>query len=210
MWAYTVAPQEGKRLWVLLPAPVLIWGVLIGHWVAEAAAAALNGKAEGPDVCPTIHRYIPRDSRAFIPISHPKGFSVLCRVNASSSRCEWVLLVNRGRSYYFNMDLKNHLTLNNMGLVVRHMSKELEGEYQVLSGHNRTCDGRVLMTAVGPLFLYWIFLIPGILFLAGLVLLWDWLVKARRQLAASAEGENIDGRIQHVIPPAHPSCPNWI
>ncbi|KAH0630421.1 hypothetical protein JD844_013434 [Phrynosoma platyrhinos] len=162
-----------------------------------------NFFSSGPGMCPTIHRYIPRDSKAFIPVPRSKGFSILCRVNTSSSRCEWVLIANRGRSYYFNMDLKDHLILHNMGLIVIRMSKELEGEYQVLSGLNRTCEGRVLMTAVGPLFLYRIFLlIPGIMFLCGLGLLWDWLIKARHRLAASEEEQISHDRIQHVIPPS--------
>nr|XP_020669752.1 uncharacterized protein LOC110090476 isoform X2 [Pogona vitticeps] len=164
-------------------------------------AVILGSYSGGPGRCPTIHRYIPRDSKAFIPIARSKGFSILCRVNASS-RCEWVLLVNRGRSYYFNMDLKDHLILHNKGLVVKHMSKELEGEYQVLSGLNRTCDGQVLLTAVGPLFLYRIFLLlPAIMFLGGLGALWDWLVVERNRLAASEEEQNINNRIQHVFPP---------
>ncbi|XP_061469444.1 uncharacterized protein LOC133378846 [Rhineura floridana] len=202
MWAYSSPIQEGKRLWVCTSALILILGGLLGRWITEVRAAPISREAAAPGLCPTIHRFIPRDSKAFIPIPRTKGFSILCKVNTSSSRCEWVLLASRGRSYYFNMDLKEHLILYNMGLIITRMSKELEGEYHVLSGINKTCEGRVFMTAVGPLFLYRIFLlIPGIVFLCGLGLLWDWLIKARNRLATSEEGQGANARIQHVIPP---------
>ncbi|KAG8127749.1 hypothetical protein E2320_014647 [Naja naja] len=153
-------------------------------------------------VCPIIHQYIPRDSKAFIPIPRTNSYAVLCRVNLTTSQCEWVLIANRGRCYYFNLGLKEHLILHQMGLIVMHMKKELEGEYQVLSGVNRTCQGRVLMTYVGPLFLYRIFLlIPGIMFLVGLGMLWDWLIKARSRMGASEEEQTANQLIQHVIPP---------
>ncbi|XP_062829772.1 uncharacterized protein LOC134297077 isoform X2 [Anolis carolinensis] len=156
-----------------------------------------------PDMCPIIYRHIPRDSRDLIPVPRSEGFSILCRVNTSTSLCEWILIATRDRSYYFNRDMKNHIVLHPLGLIVTHMNKELEGEYQILSGLNRTCMGRVLMTAVGPLFIYRIFLlIPGIMFLCGMGLLWDCLIKARNQLAVSEEEQTTSDRIQHVISPS--------
>ncbi|KAK9405860.1 hypothetical protein NXF25_004634 [Crotalus adamanteus] len=158
-------------------------------------------------VCPIIHQYIPRYSKAFIPIPRSNSYVVLCRVNLTSSQCEWVLIANRGRCYYFNLGLKEHLILHQMGLIVMHMKKELEGEYQVLSGINRTCQGRVLMTYVEPLFLYRIvLLIPGAMFLVGLGILWDWLIKARSRMGASDEEQTANQLIQHVIPPLDTSA----
>ncbi|KAM6473967.1 uncharacterized protein PHA67_006562 [Liasis olivaceus] len=205
MWAYHTPPQEGKRLWVCTSALILILGGLLGRRITEVGAGPMSEKLAASGMCPIIHRYIPRDSKAFIPIPRSNSYAVLCRVNISSSQCEWVLIANRGRCYYFNLGLKEHLILHQMGLVVMHMKKELEGEYQVLSGVNRTCQGRVLMTAVGPLFLYRIFLlIPGIMFLCGLGLLWDWLIKARGRLVTSEEEQSANQRIQQiqrVLPP---------
>ncbi|KAF7236206.1 Maltose/maltodextrin import ATP-binding protein MalK [Varanus komodoensis] len=203
MLAYSSPLQEGKPLRLCISALILISGGLLGQWITEAKAGPISGQAADPGFCPTIHRYIPRESKAFIPIPHTRGYAILCRVNASSSHCEWVMVSTRGRAYYFNMDLKDHLILHSMGLIVTRMTKDLEGEYQVLSGINRTCEGRILITAVGSLFLYRIFLlIPGITFLCGLSLLWDWLIKARNQLATSEEEQRNHERIQHIIAPS--------
>ncbi|KAL7986328.1 hypothetical protein Chor_011494, partial [Crotalus horridus] len=175
-------------------------------------------------VCPIIHQYIPRYSKAFIPIPRSNSYVVLCRVNLTSSQCEWVLIANRGRCYYFNLGLKEHLVLHQMGLIVMHMKKELEGEYQVLSGINRTCQGRkselsqimaekispspdVFFSLLEPLFLYRIvLLIPGAMFLVGLGILWDWLIKARSRMGASDEEQTANQLIQHVIPPLDTSA----
>ncbi|KAL8213037.1 UNVERIFIED_CONTAM: hypothetical protein K2H54_060322 [Gekko kuhli] len=148
-------------------------------------------------MCAMIHRYIPRDSRTFIPITLPSDYSILCRVNSSASRCDWILVASRGHSYYFNRDLKDRLILDHTGLIIIDMNKELEGEYQVLSGANRTCEAQVSLTAVGPWFLYWILLlVPGIAFLSGLGLLWDWLIKARNRLTISQTELSADENIQ--------------
>ncbi|XP_053146893.1 uncharacterized protein LOC128342870 [Hemicordylus capensis] len=173
-----------------------------------------------PSMCPTLYRYIPQDSRAFIPMTLAKSYTILCRVNTSSSLCDWILVASRGRSYYFNRGLKKRLFLYNMGLIIIQMSKDLEGEYHVLSGVNRTCTVRVLMTAVGkspsgqweknwhyhwkkgPLLLHRILLlVPGIVFLCVLGLLWDWLTKMRSQLAISGEQQRANEHIQQVIIP---------
>ncbi|KAJ6652544.1 hypothetical protein lerEdw1_011420 [Lerista edwardsae] len=203
MWVHGSLQQEGKRLPAFMSALILILGDLLGQWVIGVGAMSVSEKVVAPGMCPTIHRYIPRDSRAFIPMTPTTGSSILCRVNTSSFYCDWILIANRGRIYYFDKAMKEQLVLYNMGLIVLRMRKELEGEYQVLLGVNRTCEVRVLITAVGPLFLYRILLlIPGIMFLCGLGLLWDWLIKTRNRLATSWEQQRATENIQQVVLPS--------
>ncbi|CAM2101426.1 unnamed protein product [Caretta caretta] len=59
------------------------------------------------------------------------------------------MVLIRGRLYYFLRAFKGHLILHTSGLVVQEMKRDMEGEYWVLSGKNRTCLARILLTAVG-------------------------------------------------------------
>ncbi|EMP42326.1 hypothetical protein UY3_00404 [Chelonia mydas] len=139
-----------------------------------------------PSACPLLHRFVARGSTAVIPLRLPRGSVALCKVNAHRPRCDWVMVLIRGRLYYFLRALKGHLILHTSGLVVQEMKGDMEGEYWVLSGKNRTCLARILLTAVGPLFFYrFLLVIPGLLFMAVLVLIWDWLIKLGGDLSWS-------------------------
>ncbi|XP_077187451.1 uncharacterized protein LOC143834510 [Paroedura picta] len=203
MGAYGPPLQEGKRSWFSAAALVVIWGGLLGQWDAEAASVFMGKQEAGPGMCAMICRYIPRDSRAFIPITLPNDYTILCRVNSSASHCNWVLLASRGHSYYFNRDLKDHFIMDHTGLGIIGMKKEMEGEYQVLSGPNRTCEAQVRLTAVGPWFHYRIFLlVPGIAILSALGWLWEWLIKTRNEHIITQVEQSMNDNIQHVIPPS--------
>lgn len=77
MWAYPLAPPEGKRLWGLTSTTVLVWGVLVGPWIPGAAADPLSGKAAGERA---THSYRPgpaeEDSRSLLGITgHSVGLA---------------------------------------------------------------------------------------------------------------------------------------
>lgn len=44
------------------------------------------------------------------------------------------------------------------------------------------------------------------MFLVGLGILWDWLIKARSRMGASEEEQTANQLIQHVIPPLDTSA----
>ncbi|KAM9119672.1 LOW QUALITY PROTEIN: uncharacterized protein ACDP82_016003 [Pangshura tecta] len=143
-----------------------------------ARALPYVGKVAAPSACPLLHRFVARGLTAVIPLRLPRRSVVLCKVNARGPRCDWAMVLIRGRLYYFLQAFEGHLILHASGLVVQEMKGDLEGEYWVLSGQNRTCLARILLTAVGPLFFYrFLLVIPGLLFVAVLVLMWDWLIK---------------------------------
>ncbi|CAM4655001.1 unnamed protein product [Lepidochelys olivacea] len=159
---------------------LLILGGLYPGGVMEVRALPYVGKVAAPSACPLLHRFVARGSTAVIPLRLPRGSVALCRVNAHRPRCDWLMVLIRGRLYYFLQAFKGHLILHTSGLVVQEMKRDMEGEYWVLSGKNRTCLARILLTAVGPLFFYrFLLVIPGLLFMAVLVLMWDWLIKVR-------------------------------
>ncbi|TFJ96764.1 staphylococcal nuclease domain-containing protein 1 [Platysternon megacephalum] len=105
--------------------------------------------AAAPSARPLLHRFVAWGSTAAIPLRLPRGSVALCKVNARGPRCDWVVVLIRGRLFYFLRAFTGHLILHASGLVVQEMKGDMEGEYWVLSGQNRTCLARILLTAVG-------------------------------------------------------------
>ncbi|KYO19913.1 hypothetical protein Y1Q_0006868 [Alligator mississippiensis] len=133
-----------------------------------------------PGTCPIIHRFVAPGVQATIPLHLPWASTALCKLDPRHVQCAWVLVLALGQAYYLDSAFQGHIVLHPLGLVIQDMTAEMEGEYQVLLGHNKTCLARVILTPVGHLFHYrFLLLLPGLLVMSVILLLWDWLIKVR-------------------------------